>query len=251
MAVTRIETSIVLGIAGVFVAGGVYVAMELSRTPSVTAPEASPAQGTGTVTLHPPYIPIPSPVPVPFVATAENESSWRPDVLPSAWPRFAKLPSERPLASKSTKAKIEGAKSIMSRWQAFKDDKAKSYPADAEAAEALDYLLTIDRNDPGFPEAWALFIELRKDAKDISSFRAQTAADEAERRQAEIEKREAKHHGVNIGMTEAQVLGSNWGRPQSINTTITAGGRHEQWVYGGFNYLYFKDGILTSIQTGH
>jgi hypothetical protein len=55
-------------------------------------------------------------------------------------------------------------------------------------------------------------------------------------------------NGVSIGMTGEQVRKSSWGRPKSINETITARGKHEQWVYGG-NYLYFENGVLTSIQT--
>lgn len=49
-------------------------------------------------------------------------------------------------------------------------------------------------------------------------------------------------------MTKQDVLDSSWGAPKKINTTTTQYGVHEQWVYGGGNYLYFDDGILTSIQ---
>lgn len=79
---------------------------------------------------------------------------------------------------------------------------------------------------------------------------------------ANIDKRQAKRHaeakaaakaraargGVRIGMTKNEVLHSNWGRPSEINRTITAGHIHEQWVYGGHNYLYFSNGILIGIQ---
>lgn len=54
--------------------------------------------------------------------------------------------------------------------------------------------------------------------------------------------------GVKIGMTKEQVLKSNWGKPESVNTTTNAGSVREQWVYGGRNYLYFTNGILTGIQ---
>lgn len=54
--------------------------------------------------------------------------------------------------------------------------------------------------------------------------------------------------GVRVGMTAKQVLGSNWGRPESVNRTTGSYGTHEQWVYGGRNYLYFENGILRSIQ---
>jgi hypothetical protein len=57
-----------------------------------------------------------------------------------------------------------------------------------------------------------------------------------------------KSEGVRIGMTKNQVLESSWGRPNHVNTTTGSYGVHEQWVYNGYNYLYFEDGILTTIQ---
>lgn len=52
---------------------------------------------------------------------------------------------------------------------------------------------------------------------------------------------------VFIGMTSKQGLMS-WGKPRKINVTVTSGGKSEQWVYVGSNYLYFENGILTGIQ---
>lgn len=54
--------------------------------------------------------------------------------------------------------------------------------------------------------------------------------------------------GVKIGMTPAQAKATCWGSPRSVNATTTAYGRHEQWIYRG-GYLYFDNGILTSVQT--
>ena len=62
------------------------------------------------------------------------------------------------------------------------------------------------------------------------------------------QKAKAKLDGVSIGMSQQQVLDSKWGRPQHVNRTTTANGIHEQWVYGGRNYLYFEDGVLVTIQ---
>jgi hypothetical protein len=54
--------------------------------------------------------------------------------------------------------------------------------------------------------------------------------------------------GVKVGMTKAEVLASCWGKPRSINSTTTARGTRQQWVYGR-NYLYFDEsGHLTTIQ---
>jgi hypothetical protein len=58
-------------------------------------------------------------------------------------------------------------------------------------------------------------------------------------------------------MTVFQVIASQWGRPDDRHTTTTASHRHEQWVYnlGALckptqrqSYLYFDDGVLTTIQ---
>lgn len=54
--------------------------------------------------------------------------------------------------------------------------------------------------------------------------------------------------GVRIGMTASQARSSNWGAPLSINKSSNARTIREQWVYGERNYLYFENGILTSIQ---
>jgi len=58
-----------------------------------------------------------------------------------------------------------------------------------------------------------------------------------------------KKGGVRIGMSAKQVREkTDWGSPESINSTITSNGSREQWVYGYGNYLYFRNGILESIQ---
>jgi hypothetical protein len=60
--------------------------------------------------------------------------------------------------------------------------------------------------------------------------------------------KKAKKEGVRIGMTEAEVLASSWGAPEKKNNTHTKHGTRSQWVYGLRHYLYFENGILTTIQ---
>jgi hypothetical protein len=67
-------------------------------------------------------------------------------------------------------------------------------------------------------------------------------------KKAAQEKKKRKNEGVSIGMTQEEVIQSSWGKPRDINRTTNRYGVREQWVYGGGNYLYFEDGILTSIQ---
>ncbi|MBY0444979.1 MAG: DUF2845 domain-containing protein, partial [Burkholderiales bacterium] len=71
---------------------------------------------------------------------------------------------------------------------------------------------------------------------------------EADRRDQAEERKQKRSKGVTIGMPKEDVLASSWGRPESVNTTTTSRGTREQWVYGGRNYLYFENGVLTTIQ---
>ncbi len=50
-----------------------------------------------------------------------------------------------------------------------------------------------------------------------------------------------------IGMNEEEVKKSTWGKPKSINSTVTSSGTHEQWVYNN-RYIYFENGKVTAIQ---
>lgn len=69
--------------------------------------------------------------------------------------------------------------------------------------------------------------------------------DDPDKVRANLERR----GGVAVGMTKAQVLKSNWGKPASVHTTVVRGVEHEQWRYSSESYLYFKNGVLTGIQT--
>ncbi len=52
----------------------------------------------------------------------------------------------------------------------------------------------------------------------------------------------------SIGMTKDEVLKSTWGEPEKKNITETLYGIKEQWVYSNNRYIYFTNGIVTSIQ---
>jgi hypothetical protein len=75
-------------------------------------------------------------------------------------------------------------------------------------------------------------------------------ADRVKREAIKVEKdRVAKLPGVRVGMTKEHVTSkTSWGEPSKINTTTTARGTFEQWVYGDSHYLYFTNGRLTTIQ---
>lgn len=59
--------------------------------------------------------------------------------------------------------------------------------------------------------------------------------------------RDVVKNKVWVGMTAYQARLS-WGEPSSINTTLTASGNREQWVYGK-DYLYVSGNRVRAIQT--
>lgn len=50
-----------------------------------------------------------------------------------------------------------------------------------------------------------------------------------------------------IGMTSSEVKSTNWGNPDKINKDTYSWGTTEQWVYNNKGYIYFRNGIVTSI----
>jgi hypothetical protein len=85
-----------------------------------------------------------------------------------------------------------------------------------------------------------------KDPDIIRAEEAKAKAREEQKRVAAAKAWKARG-GVRVGMTKADVLNSNWGRPNSVNKTTTKNGTYEQWVYDG-GYLYFDNGVVISIQ---
>jgi len=52
---------------------------------------------------------------------------------------------------------------------------------------------------------------------------------------------------IGLGMSTDDVIAA-WGKPDHVNTTVTAYGKHEQWVYGR-QYIYFENGRVSSWQS--
>jgi hypothetical protein len=122
------------------------------------------------------------------------------------------------------------------------DDYWKS--ARDKALSPRDRELALDKMEREFPK------ESQEQATTVKQLRAQVSADlkALEKKEAAQLAAEKRKKGVSIGMTQADVLASSWGRPESINKSHYASGTHEQWVYGSGSYLYFENGILSSIQ---
>lgn len=124
--------------------------------------------------------------------------------------------------------------------------------AKVKRADVAGYMAIInDAKATPFNRATAMQ-GLARDYPDVGKAyeaRAEHLFAQAERAAEAAEKARRKREGVSIGMTSADVLASAWGKPESVNRTITAAGEREQWVYPGFNFIYITNGVVTAIQT--
>jgi hypothetical protein len=134
--------------------GTILIKKDETKNPTISSDQPTPVDS-------------PKAKPTIFVATADNESSWRPDNVPAAWPKFSVVPNEKPLPPKTDVQKLALANHVLSRWQSYKDGKTKLRPTVYESDMAIRYLLSIDPKSPTFHGAWASFIQLRRVDREI------------------------------------------------------------------------------------
>jgi len=125
----------------------------------------------------------------------------------------------------------------------------------ADKARAADLRDTAEDNKhPATARLVALDMLLRDYPKEADTtttrlhaklVKLQETENAAEARRVAAQKR---REGVTIGMTKDDVLASSWGRPEKVNKSTYSWGTSEQWVYRSGNYLYFRNGVLESIQ---
>lgn len=128
---------------------------------------------------------------------------------------------------------------------------AKDNYSNGEYIEAYDSLKVVLGYEEKQVEALQLQYTYAKQAEQMENTLVEEKAQEEAKiakKEAEAEKVRKKSEGVRIGMTKQDVLDSSWGAPNDINKTTNEYGTSEQWCYNNYNYLYFEDGILTSIQ---
>jgi hypothetical protein len=152
---------------------------------------------------------------------------------------------------KEAAAKVEQEKKKAEKEAAFQAMTPEQHLAAVQTMPASDFAKRhMEKIPDGFPGKSAVLARWNKAADEAKAEQKRLQAEKDAKEAAELKKQLAqwRKEGVKIGMTKERVLLSSWGRPEKVNTTHLANGSvHEQWVYGG-GYLYFDDGILTTIQ---
>jgi len=153
------------------------------------------------------------------------------------------------------KPTVEGnkVKSIPRETEIMVSGYENEYWGVLENGQIIGYVIgSFIKGDQEFEE----YAKARKEAE-LARIRKEREAKKKRESQVRLDNLIKKYGVVNgkrlleskvwIGMTKEMALES-WGKPEDINVTITNYGRDEQWVYGSGQYLYFDDGILTTIQ---
>lgn len=115
----------------------------------------------------------------------------------------------------------------------------KQYSSVTEAFSVYALIETDDKTSQGIDEIYTgkdLDVLYKKD----SSINERTLEEGYDK--------EISRPDPQIGMTKEEVRESTWGEPKRIHKTSNTYGITEQWVYEYHKYIYFDDGIVTSIQ---
>lgn len=83
--------------------------------------------------------------------------------------------------------------------------------------------------------------------QDASKAASQKLYDKEMKEYQEQESLKNKKTEPKIGMSKREVENSTWGKPDKKNIDKYKWGTSEQWVYDGKGYIYFEDGVVTSI----
>lgn len=117
--------------------------------------------------------------------------------------------------------------------------------------DAYEELSNLEPSNRKFSEQSSFYtrrLELEIKKIDQAYRRAMQQDEQAAMTELRSEVAAKKTRGVYVGMNMTDALASSWGRPRNVRRTIVSTASHEQWIYGGGNYLYFENGLLTAIQ---
>lgn len=171
------------------------------------------------------------------------------DLSLAAKPSFTSLSDKEKLLTVGEVMEVAQKNSNFNKINCGKDKVcsiSRIYILPAKNDKAVSYEVAYDLLNN--PEENTLLIKDRVDDNPESTGFQRREVTYSENDDEQSEDEEYQEKKIAIGMTKQEVIQlKDWGRPMSINKTTTASGINEQWVYGT-RYLYFDNGVLTTIQ---
>ncbi|WP_045509604.1 hypothetical protein [Bacillus amyloliquefaciens] len=171
------------------------------------------------------------------------------DLSLAAKPSFTSLSDKEKLLKVGEAMEVAQKNSNFNKINCGKDKVcsiSRIYILPAKNDKAVSYEVAYDPLNN--PEENTLLIKDRVDDNPESTGFQRREVTYSENDDEQSEDEDYQEKKIAIGMTMEEVIQlKDWGRPMSINKTTTASGINEQWVYGS-RYLYFDNGVLTTIQ---
>lgn len=172
------------------------------------------------------------------------------DLSLAAKPSFTSLSDKEKLLTVGEVMEVAQKNSNFNKINCGKDKVcsiSRIYILPAKNDKAVSYEVAYDLLNN--PEENTLLIKDRVDDNPESTGFQRREVTYSENDDEQSEDEEYQEKKIAIGMTKQEVVQlKDWGRPKSIHKTTTASGINEQWVYGISRYLYFENGVLTTIQ---
>ncbi|WJF84126.1 hypothetical protein QRA13_06145 [Bacillus velezensis] len=172
------------------------------------------------------------------------------DLSLAAKPSFTSLSDKEKLLTVGEVMEVAQKNSNFNKINCGKDKVcsiSRIYILPAKNDKAVSYEVAYDLLNN--PEENTLLIKDRVDDNPESTGFQRREVTYSENDDEQSEDEEYQEKKIAIGMTKQEVVQlKDWGRPKSIHKTTTASGINEQWVYGISRYLYFDNGVLTTIQ---
>lgn len=103
---------------------------------------------------------------------------------------------------------------------------------------------TLPQQSGKWPSSQEYYADL---STSYSASRAEYDEWEAQKTAEKEEKEKLAKSDPKVGMTKTEVEGCAWGKPDRKNIDEYAWGTSEQWVYKSKGYVYFKNGVVSSV----
>lgn len=105
----------------------------------------------------------------PILALAQGpDDQWNAGNPPKEWPKFTIVPGKKAPAKRTDGQVLAYAQQVEQRWLDFVSGKSKNRITIQDSGNAIEELMTIKPTSLRFPEAWALFVRLRKIDKEVA-----------------------------------------------------------------------------------
>ena len=152
-------------------------------------------------------------------------------------------------ASKSAKIKFQSYKVDENADSRFKNVEISYYTSD-DKYNISGFFADLSEVEYDYSREMALKVQLKEYRDYYRDEEKSIAVEQNEKIEENIkeqEKQRIKNSIPQVGMSPSEVKQTKWGSPDRINKDTYSWGTTEQWVYNNYGYVYFRNGVVSSV----